>query len=88
MAAELSPADAVGALVPAITLLGFGAAAALVSRALNLSPIVGYLLAGILIGPGMLDLIHESGGTHLLAELGVVFLLFDIGMHVSLRELK
>ncbi|MBO6583093.1 MULTISPECIES: cation:proton antiporter [unclassified Hyphomonas] len=88
MAAEMSPADAVGALVPAITLLGFGAAAALVSRALNLSPIVGYLLAGILIGPGMLNLIHESGGTHLLAELGVVFLLFDIGMHVSLRELK
>ena len=88
MAAEMSPADAVGALVPAITLLGFGAAAALVSRALNLSPLVGYLLAGILIGPGMLNLIHESGGTHLLAELGVVFLLFDIGMHVSLRELK
>ncbi len=88
MAAEMSPADAVGALVPAITLLGFGAAAALASRAFNLSPIVGYLLAGILIGPGMLDLIHESGGTHLLAELGVVFLLFDIGMHVSLRELK
>ena len=84
----MSPADAVGALVPAITLLGFGAAAALASRAFNLSPIVGYLLAGILIGPGMLDLIHESGGTHLLAELGVVFLLFDIGMHVSLRELK
>ena len=72
MAAEMSPADAVGALVPAITLLGFGAAAALVSRALNLSPIVGYLLAGILIGPGMLNLIHESGGTHLLAELGVL----------------
>ena len=64
MAAEMSPADAVGALVPAITLLGFGAAAALVSRALNLSPIVGYLLAGILIGPGMLNLIHESGGMH------------------------
>lgn len=88
MAAEMSPADAVGALVPAITLLGFGAAAALVSRALSLSPIVGYLLAGILIGPHLLDLIHESSATHLLAELGVVFLLFDIGMHVSLRELK
>jgi len=88
MAAELSPAEAVDALVPAITLLGFGAAAALVSRALSLSPIVGYLLAGILIGPHMLGLIQESGGTHLLAELGVVFLLFDIGMHVSLRELK
>lgn len=88
MAVEMSPADAVDALVPAITLLGFGAAAALMSRALNLSPIVGYLIAGIMIGPHMLGFIQESGTTHLLAELGVVFLLFDIGMHVSLRELK
>ncbi|MFH1517981.1 MAG: cation:proton antiporter [Pseudomonadota bacterium] len=85
MAAELTPVEA---LVPAITLLGFGAAAALASKAMRLSPIVGYLIAGILIGPGMLGLIEESSATHLLAELGVVFLLFDIGMHVSLRELN
>jgi Kef-type K+ transport system membrane component KefB len=85
MAAELTPVEA---LVPAITLLGFGAAAALASKAMRLSPIVGYLIAGILIGPGMLGLIEESSTTHLLAELGVVFLLFDIGMHVSLRELN
>lgn len=84
MAAELTPVEA---LVPAITLLGFGAAAALASKALRLSPIVGYLIAGILIGPSVLGLIEESSATHLLAELGVVFLLFDIGMHVSLREL-
>ncbi|MEH6487809.1 cation:proton antiporter [Hyphomonas oceanitis] len=85
MAAELTPVEA---LVPAITLLGFGAAAALASKALRLSPIVGYLIAGILIGPSVLGLIQESSATHLLAELGVVFLLFDIGMHVSLRELN
>lgn len=85
MAAELTPVEA---LVPAITLLGFGAAAALASKAMRLSPIVGYLIAGILIGPSMLGLIEESSATHLLAELGVVFLLFDIGMHVSLRELN
>ena len=85
MAAELTPVEA---LVPAITLLGFGAAAALASKALRLSPIVGYLIAGILIGPSVLGLIQESSATHLMAELGVVFLLFDIGMHVSLRELN
>ncbi|KDA04288.1 cation:proton antiporter [Hyphomonas oceanitis] len=85
MAAELTPVEA---LVPAITLLGFGAAAALASKALRLSPIVGYLIVGILIGPSVLGLIQESSATHLLAELGVVFLLFDIGMHVSLRELN
>ncbi|MEZ5953158.1 MAG: cation:proton antiporter [Hyphomonas sp.] len=88
MATEFTPVEAVDALVPAITLLGFGAAAALLSKAARLSPIVGYLIVGILIGPHALGLIEESGATHLLAELGVVFLLFDIGMHVSLRELK
>lgn len=85
MAADPSP---INALIPAITLLGFGASAALASKALKVSPIVGYLLAGILLGPGVLNLIANGSTTHLLAELGVVFLLFDIGMHVSLRELK
>ena len=88
MAAEFTPVQAVDALVPAITLLGFGAASALVTKAARLSPIVGYLIVGILIGQYGLGLIHESPATHLLAELGVVFLLFDIGMHVSMRELK
>lgn len=88
MAAEFTPVQAVDALVPAITLLGFGAASALVTKAARLSPIVGYLIVGILIGQYGPGLIHESPATHLLAELGVVFLLFDIGMHVSMRELK
>lgn len=88
MAAEFTPVQAVDALVPAITLLGFGAASALLSKAARLSPIVGYLIVGILIGPHGLRLIQESQATHLMAELGVVFLLFDIGMHVSMRELK
>jgi Kef-type K+ transport system membrane component KefB len=88
VAAEFTPVQAVDALVPAITLLGFGAASALVTKAARLSPIVGYLIVGILIGQYGLGLIHESQATHLLAELGVVFLLFDIGMHVSMRELK
>jgi Kef-type K+ transport system membrane component KefB/voltage-gated potassium channel Kch len=85
MAGDVSP---VAALVPAITLLGFGAAAALAARATRLSPIVGYLAVGILIGPHVFGFIAASDTTRLLAELGVVFLLFDIGMHVSLRELK
>ena len=78
----------VDALIPAMTLLAAGGAAALASKALKLSPIVGYLLVGVLIGPHAFGLIDESPTTHLLAELGVVFLLFDIGLHVSLRELR
>lgn len=78
----------VDALIPAMTLLAAGGASAMVSKALKLSPIVGYLAVGILIGPHAYGLIDESPTTHLLAELGVVFLLFDIGLHVSLRELR
>ncbi|MEM7766590.1 MAG: cation:proton antiporter [Pseudomonadota bacterium] len=85
MAAEFSPSDA---LLPAVTLLATGAAAALAARALRISPIVGYLAAGVIIGPYALGFMDESNTTHLLAELGVVFLLFDIGMHISMRELK
>ncbi len=56
-------------------------------RRLGLSPIVGYLLGGVLIGHHAFGWIHENGTTHLLAELGVVFLLFDIGMHFSVRHI-
>lgn len=85
MAADASPVEA---LLPALALLGAGAATGLAARAVRLSPIVGYLIAGILIGPHVLGVIGESATTHLLAELGVVFLLFDIGLHVSMREIK
>jgi len=74
-------------LQPVIILLLVGILAALFVRPLKLSPIVGYLLAGILIGPDGLSLIQESQTTHLLADLGVVFLLFDIGLHFSLPHI-
>ena len=70
--AATTPVDA---LIPAMTLLAAAGAAAMASKALKLSPIVGYLAVGILIGPEALGLIQESPTTHLLAELGVVFLL-------------
>jgi len=79
--------EEIHSLEPVIILLVVGILAALVVRPLKLSPIVGYLLAGILIGPDGFGLIHESRTTHLLADLGVVFLLFDIGLHFSLPHI-
>ena len=76
------------ALTPAMVLLGVGGASAIASKALKLSPIVGYLAAGVLIGPYAFGVVEENATTHLLAELGVVFLLFDIGMHISAREMR
>ena len=74
------------ALAPAVILLAAGLAAVLLVRPLGLSPIVGFLAAGIAIGPHGLRAIDEGPTTQLLAELGVVFLLFDIGLHFSLKE--
>ena len=79
--------EAVHALTPAVLLLLVGILALTLMRPLGLSPIVGYLLAGVLIGPHAFDLVPENASTHLLAELGVVFLLFDIGLHFSVPRI-
>lgn len=55
---------------------------------LKVSPIAGYLLAGVAVGPSALRLIDESEGTVMLGELGIVFLLFMIGLELSLDRLK
>ncbi len=80
--------SAVETLQPAIIYLGAGLAAALASRAVRLSPIVGYLVAGLVIGPSGFGLVQNNETSHFLADLGVVFLLFDIGLHFSLREIR
>lgn len=79
---------AVETLQPAIIYLGAGLAAALASRAARLSPIVGYLVAGLVIGPSGFGLVQNNETARFLADLGVVFLLFDIGLHFSLKEIR
>ncbi len=71
-------------LAVALTLaLGGGLAA----RALRLSPIVGYLAAGMVIGPFTPGYRAEAGALHELAQVGVVFLMFGVGLHFNLRDL-
>jgi CPA2 family monovalent cation:H+ antiporter-2 len=79
--------EQVHALAPVILLLLVGILGIALMRPLGLSPIVGYLAAGLILGPHALGLVPESETTHLLAELGVVFLLFDIGLHFSLQSI-
>ncbi|ACK51262.1 sodium/hydrogen exchanger [Methylocella silvestris BL2] len=73
-------------LLPVVLLLLFGVIAAVACRAARLSPIVGYLALGILLHASGVD--GASATIALLAELGVVFLLFDIGLHFSLNHLR
>ncbi|MHB1591406.1 MAG: monovalent cation:proton antiporter-2 (CPA2) family protein [Sulfuricella sp.] len=57
-------------------------------RSLRLPPLLAYLLVGIVIGPHALGWMPESGETTYLAEFGVVFLMFSIGLEFSLPQLK
>ena len=59
-----------------------------VFRFLRTSPILGYLAAGIIVGPYGLALIRDSEAAHTLAEFGVVFLLFMIGLELSVERLR
>ncbi len=57
-------------------------------RMLRLPPMLGYLAVGVLIGPNMLGLAQDSAGIGYLAEFGVVFLMFVIGLEFNLPKLR
>jgi CPA2 family monovalent cation:H+ antiporter-2 len=59
-----------------------------VFRSLKLPPMLGYLTVGVLIGPNALALAENSKSIQHLAEFGVVFLMFVIGLEFSLPKLK
>ena len=77
-----------GNLPPLLILLASAVVAVVVCRRLKLPALLGYLLVGILIGPQMLGLIRDSADTQALAEFGVVFLMFSIGLEFSLPKLS
>jgi len=58
------------------------------SRSLKLPPMLGYLVAGVVIGPNALALGHDSDGVRHLGEFGVVFLMFVIGLEFNLPKLR
>ncbi len=59
-----------------------------VFRSLKLPPMLGYLVVGVLIGPNALALAQNSDGVRHLAEFGVVFLMFAIGLEFNLPRLR
>jgi K+:H+ antiporter len=74
--------------LPTVLLLLAAAVLAVVAfRALKLPAMLGYLLIGVVIGPHGLGLIPDAPDTRYLAEFGVVFLMFSIGLEFSLPRL-
>jgi CPA2 family monovalent cation:H+ antiporter-2 len=60
----------------------------LAARTLRLPPIVGYLLAGVAVGPSASGFIADQQTVEDLAQIGVVLLLFGVGLHFSLADLR
>jgi CPA2 family monovalent cation:H+ antiporter-2 len=67
--------------------LGVAWALGLLSNRLGLSPIVGYLLAGVVIGPHTPGFVGDAALAPQLAEIGVVLLMFGVGLHFHLADL-
>ena len=59
----------------------------LLAQRLKLSPLVGYLVAGIVVGPFTPGFVADQGLASQLAEIGVILLMFGVGLHFSLRDL-
>ena len=71
-----------------VIILAASVAALFVLRRVNLSPVLGYLAAGMLIGPFGIGLVTDVDSIHVFAEFGVVFLLFTIGLELPWERIK
>jgi monovalent cation:H+ antiporter-2, CPA2 family len=73
----------------ALIATGFGLALVLgmLAARLRMPPLVGYLLAGMAIGPGTPGFVGDIGLAGQLAEIGVMLLMFGVGLHFSLDDL-
>lgn len=78
---------ALSALSLVLLLLGASVMAVVIFRRFNLPPVLGYLFVGSVIGPHALNLMNDVYRAEHLAEFGVVFLMFSIGLEFSLPKL-
>src|SRR5216110_1129729 len=79
--------SAVVSLQSVLALLASSVLAVAVCRSLQLPPMIGYLATGLALGPHALGLVSGIEETRRLAEFGVVFLMFSIGLEFSLPKL-
>ena len=76
------------ALIATIAIgLAFALVCGYLAVRLKLPPLVGYLVAGIAVGPGTPGFVADQKLAPQLAEIGVMLLMFGVGMHFSLRDL-
>src|SRR5215212_9867783 len=69
-------------LIQALVYLAAGVVSVPIAKRIGLGSVLGYLIAGVLVGPFVLNLVGEAGDVMRFAEFGVVILLFLIGLEV------
>ncbi len=74
-------------LIHVVLLLAIAVAIVALSRRLHFPPILGYIIVGIIVGPNGFGWIDKEENIELLAEFGIVFLLFAIGLEFSLAQM-
>ncbi len=70
-----------------LIILGFSIVVLLLGHRLHIPPVVGFLLTGVIAGPHCLGLVGETDDVEKLSEIGIILLLFGIGMEFSLKKL-
>ncbi|MHB0937205.1 MAG: cation:proton antiporter [Armatimonadota bacterium] len=83
----LFPVDINRLLLDTAIIFIAGLVFALLAHHVRLSPLLGYLVAGLVIGPFGLGLVRNEANIRFLAEVGVVLLMFALGVQLSLRQL-
>ena len=75
------------ALLPVLLLLASAVLVVIACRRLHLPAMIGYIVTGLALGPSALALVQDTDTTRHLAEIGIVFLMFSIGLEFSLPKL-
>lgn len=59
----------------------------IIANKIRISPLIGYLLAGVIVGPYTPGYVADQGLSHEISEIGVMLLMFGVGLHFSLKDL-
>ncbi|MCX2743901.1 cation:proton antiporter [Mangrovivirga sp. M17] len=74
-------------LIDILYLLGISVLVVLIFQSLKVPTVIGFLASGVIIGPSGLSLVAANEEVEMLAEIGVIFLLFVIGLEFSIKKL-
>lgn len=91
LAAETAPSDAptlLSLLAGLLAVIVFARIAAEIAERLGQPTVLAEIAAGVLIGPSVLGMVQGNDVLHLLAEVGAILLLFEVGLHMDLDDLR